>query len=302
MTTPITPQSAQPSTLLEPATLQKFGSLELIARRVVDGFLRGMHRSPHVGFAMDFAHHRPYSPGDDVRRIDWRAFARSERLYLKQHEVNTNLRAHILLDASASMAYRGADDAVSKFRYAQMLAASLAYLVLRQKDSVGLTTFDNQFRQTVSTRSVPSHLAHILAALGDTKAENESAISPLLHEFAGRIGSRGMVILLSDFFADAPSIVNALHHLRREGHEVLLFHILSPDELAFPFRTRTTFEDLENPSDLRRLEPALMRSTYLANLKSHLDSLRDAAHRLAIRYALLTTTQPLDVALATLLN
>src|SRR5579859_1309531 len=159
--------SSQP-TLLDPATLDSLGRLELIARHVVDGFLQGMHRSPHVGFAMDFAHHRPYSPGDDVRRIDWRAFARSERFYLKQHEVSTNLRAHILLDASGSMAYRSKSDAVSKFRYAQMLAAGLAYFILRQKDSVGLITFDSRFRTDLPPSSVSSHLARVLAAIERT--------------------------------------------------------------------------------------------------------------------------------------
>jgi len=298
-----TAATSSPSrTLLDPATLEKLGGLEIIARHVVDGFLQGMHRSPHVGFAMDFAHHRPYSPGDDVRRIDWRAFARSERFYLKQHEVSTNLRAHILLDASGSMAYRGKDDAVSKFRYAQILAASLAYLILRQKDSVGLIAFDGQIRSEVAPSSVSSHLARLTATIENTGAEKESKIAPLLHELAARIRSRGMVILLSDLFDEPTALINALHHLRREGHEVLMLQILSPDEAEFPFRTWTMFENIENESDRRGLDPALVRSTYLMNFRSHLDSIRQAAHRLAIRYALLTTSEPLDVALAKVLD
>ena len=294
--------AATSSQLLDPGTLETLGGLEVIARHVVDGFLQGMHRSPHVGFAMDFAHHRPYSPGDDVRRIDWRAFARSERFYLKQHEVSTNLRAHILLDASGSMAYRGHDDSVSKFRYAQMAAASLAYLILRQRDSVGLVTFDATIRNDIQPSSISSQCGRVVAALEGTKAGNESRIAPLLHDLAARVRSRGMVMILSDLFDDAAAMVNALHHLRREGHEVILLQILSPDELEFPFRTWTTFQSMECDTDRRRLDPAVVRSTYLANLRSHLDTLREAAQRLAIRYSLVRTDEPLDAALAKVLG
>jgi uncharacterized protein (DUF58 family) len=287
---------------LDPKTLQSLGGLEIIARHVVDGVLQGMHRSPHVGLAMDFAHHRPYSPGDDVRRIDWRAFARSERFYLKQHEVSTNLRAHILLDASGSMAYCGEGDGVSKLRYAQMLAAALAYLIIRQKDSVGLMTFDSEIREDVPPSSVSSQFVRLIGTLEGVTPQNESRVAPLLHEVAGSIRSRGMTIILSDLFDDTASLVNALHHLRRRGHDVLLLQILSQDELEFPFRTWTTFESMEDLADIRRLDPALVRATYLANLKAHLDAIRDATHRLEIRHAIVKTSQPLDAALAEVLG
>jgi uncharacterized protein (DUF58 family) len=294
--------SPQRRTLLDSATLEKLGGLEIIARHVVDGFLQGMHRSPHVGFAMDFAHHRPYSPGDDVRRIDWRAFARSERFYLKQHEVSTNLRAHLLLDASGSMAYRGRRDVMTKFRYAQILAASLAYLILRQKDSVGLLTFNHRVTGEIPPGSVSSHFARLVTALDGTTTDGPSNIAPLLHELAARIRSRGMVIILSDLFDDTRAIVNSLHHLRREGHDVLIFQILSPDELDFPFRNWTTFESMEDESERRRLDPALVRATYLNNLHTHLDSLRDAAFKLGIRYLQITASEPPDAAIAKVLR
>jgi len=290
------------SLALDPKTLQSLGGLEIIARHVVDGVLQGMHRSPHVGFAMDFAHHRPYSPGDDVRRIDWRAFARSERFYLKQHEVSTNLRAHILLDSSGSMTYCGEGDGVSKFRYAQMLAASLAYLIIRQKDSVGLMTFDSRMREEVAPSSVSSQLVRVIGTLEKVTPRNESRIAPLLHEVAGSIRSRGMMIILSDLFDDTASLVNALHHLRRKGHDVLLLQVLAQDELEFPFRTWTTFESMEDARDFRRMDPALVRSTYLANLKAHLGTIRDAVRKLDIRYAMVKTSQALDAALAEVLG
>lgn len=287
---------------LDPKTLQSLGGLEIIARHVVDGVLQGMHRSPHVGFAMDFAHHRPYSTGDDVRRIDWRAFARSERFYLKQHEVSTNLRAYILLDASGSMGYCGEGDGVTKFRYAQILAASLAYLIIRQKDSVGLMTFDNRIREDVPPSSMSSQLVRLIGTLEGVTPRNESRIAPLLNEVGGSIRSRGMIIILSDLFDDTASLVNALHDLRRKGHDVLLLQVLSRDELEFPFRTWTTFEGMEDAKELRRVDPTLVRSTYLANLKAHFDAIRDAARKLKIRHALVKTSQPLDVALAEVLG
>src|SRR5882724_8977579 len=189
-------KQSSPASLLDPRTLAKLANLELVARQVMDGHLQGLHRSHHVGFALDFAQHRPYSPGDDVKRIDWRAFARTERYSIKQHEVSTNLRAHVLLDSSGSMAYRGPTDAVSKFRYGQFLAACLAYLVLNQHDSAGLMTFDDRIREVIPPRSTPSHLARLLVALERSEAREESSIARLLHEVAGRIRGRGMVILI----------------------------------------------------------------------------------------------------------
>jgi uncharacterized protein (DUF58 family) len=287
--------------LLEPATLQKISRMELVARQVMDGFVQGMHRSPHIGFALDFAQHRQYTPGDDIKRIDWRAFAKSERYYIKQYEVSTNLRAHLVLDASGSMAYQGQTDTMSKFRYGQYLAACLAYLVLHQQDSSGLITFDNKVREFIPPRSAPSHLMRLLHALDNTRAEKESGIAPLLHEVAERIDRRGMVIVISDLFDDAAPLIEALHHLRHKRHEVLLMQTMAHDELEFPFRKWSLFENLEERNDRLRLDPATMRAIYLQNVANHLKAIRDAASKLNVSHLLLDTSRPFDDALTTYL-
>src|SRR3954468_6200932 len=172
------PPRAKPATgftsLLDPRALAKVSSMELVARQVMDGYVQGMHRSPHVGFALDFAQHRAYVPGDDIKRIDWRVYAKADRYYIKQYEVSTNLRAHVVLDASGSMAYRGAGDALSKFRYAQFVAACLSYLVLHQQDSAGLITFDTALREFVPARANATHLMRILRTLDATRPQRES--------------------------------------------------------------------------------------------------------------------------------
>ena len=278
--------------------MQQISKMELIARQVMDGYVQGMHRSPHIGFALDFAQHRQYVPGDDVKRIDWRVFGKSERYYIKQYEVTTNLRCSIVLDASGSMAYKGAGDAMSKFRYAQFVAACLSYIVLHQQDSVGLITFDNKVRQFIPPRSSPSQLLRILQTLDETKAERESGIAPLLHEVAERINRRGMVIVLSDLFDDSDKLIEALHHLRHKRHEVILMQIMSNDELQFPFRKWSLFENLEQPGDRLKLDPAMMRRIYLENVSAHLARVREAANKLRINYLLLNTSQPFDEALS----
>src|SRR5688572_3446465 len=210
--------------------------MELIARQLMDGYVQGMHRSPHVGFALDFAQHRPYVPGDDVKRIDWRVYAKADRYYIKQYEVSTNLRCHIVLDASGSMAYQGPDDALSKFRYAQFVAASLSYLVLHQQDSAGLVTFDNKVREFIEPRSSPTHLMRILRALDATETRGESGIAPLLHDVAERITRRSRVMISSDVFEKADALTEAFHHLRHRRHEVLLMQVMANDEISFPCR------------------------------------------------------------------
>ena len=190
------------TSLLDPHSLLKIGRLELVARQVMDGYVHGMHRSPHLGFALDFAQHRQYSPGDDLKRLDWRVYAKSERYYIKQYEVSTNLRAHIVLDASGSMAYQGAADPLSKFRYAQFVAACLGYLILNQQDAAGLVTFDKSIRQFVPARSAPSQLMRIVQVLEESEPREESGIAPVLHEVAERIDRRGLVIIISDLIDD----------------------------------------------------------------------------------------------------
>jgi uncharacterized protein (DUF58 family) len=297
MTVATHPRSSEAS-LLEPQVLQKISKMELVAKQVMDGYVQGMHRSPHIGFALDFAQHRQYVPGDDVKRLDWRAYAKTERYYIKQYEVTTNLRCTIVLDASASMAYKGAGDTMSKFRYAQFIAACLSYLVLHQQDSAGLITFDNKVRQFIPPKSAPSQLMRILRTLDSTNAENESAISPLLHEVAERIDRRGMVIVLSDLFDKSDALIDALHHLRHKRHEVILMQVMANDELEFPFRKWSLFENLERSGDRLKLDPALMRSVYLENVANHLRAIREAVNKLNVTHLLLNTNQPFDDALS----
>jgi uncharacterized protein (DUF58 family) len=285
------------TSLLEPRTLQKISKMELVARQLMDGYVQGMHRSPHIGFALDFAQHRQYVAGDDVKRIDWRVFAKSERYYIKQYEVSTNLRAHLVLDASGSMAYQGQGEVMSKFRYGQFLAACLSYLVLHQQDSAGLITFDNKVREFIPPRSAPSHLMRLLHALDKTRAESESGIAPLLHEVAERITRRGLVVIISDLFDEPEPLIQALHHLRHKRHEVILMHVMAHDELEFPFRKWSLFENLEKSSDRLRLDPAMMRSIYLENVAAHLRAIREAANKLNISHVLLDTSRPFDDAL-----
>jgi uncharacterized protein (DUF58 family) len=300
-----TPAHARPAggftSLLDPRALAKVSRMELVARQVMDGFVQGMHRSPHVGFALDFAQHRPYVPGDDIKRIDWRVYAKADRYFIKQYEVSTNLRCHVVLDASGSMAYRGAADALGKFRYAQFVAACLCYLVLHQQDSAGLITFDTKLRDYLPAKSNPTHLMRLLRALDETRPANESGIAPILHEIADRIPRRGMVIVVSDLFDNADRIVEALHHLRHRRHEVLLMQTMADDELTFPFRKWSLFENLERQDHRVRLDPATLRAGYLASVDRHQKTIRDAAGRLNVSHVLLNTSRPFDEALTTYL-
>jgi len=250
-----------------------------------------------VGFALDFAQHRQYVPGDDLKRLDWRIYAKSERYYIKQYEVSTNLRAHLVLDASGSMAYRGKNDALSKFRYGQFLTACLGYLVLHQQDSAGLAIFDTQIRTFIPAKSSPAQLMRLLRALDDTQPAGESGIAPILHEIAERISHRGMVIVISDFFDQAPALIEALHHLRHKRHEVLLMQVMAHDEIEFPFRNWSLFDDLEQPGRRLKLDPALTRRIYLENLASHMKAISDAAGRLQVNHVVLDTSRPFDAAL-----
>ena len=291
--------SAAPSglSLLHPVALAKVGKMELVARQLMDGFVQGMHRSPHVGFALDFAQHRQYVAGDDIKRIDWRVYAKADRYYIKQYEVSTNLRAHLVLDASGSMAYQGQSDAIGKVRYAQFVAACLAYLILHQQDSAGLVTFDNKVREFIPPRNAATHLMRLLRVLDDTRVEGESGIAPLLHEVAERIPRRGMVILISDLFDRADALVEAFHHLRHRRHEVLVLQVMADDEINFPFRKWSLFENLERGTHRIKLDPALTRASYLENLARHQKTIRDTASKLNISHVLLNTSEPIDVAL-----
>src|SRR5436305_7083461 len=227
----------------DPTSLAKYGHLALIARTLVEGFLTGVHKSPYKGFSVEFAEHRQYYPGDEIRHIDWRAYGKTDRYYIKEYEEETNLRAHLLVDASGSMGYRGSGP--SKFEYAQYIAASLAYLMLHQLDAVGLVTHDTKVRQLIKPRANSKHLLRLIGALEETRPGGETSVAPLWHQLAGQLNRRGLVVILSDCFDQLGPLLHALRHFRHQRHEVLLFHILAPDEIEFPFRKMTQFRNLE---------------------------------------------------------
>lgn len=285
------------SALLDPAALAKISKMEFVARQIMDGYVQGMHRAPHLGFALDFAQHRQYVPGDDTKRIDWRVYAKADRFYIKQYEVSTTLRATIVLDASGSMAYRGVGDPLTKFRSAQYIAACLSYLILNQNDAAGLITFDNKIRQSIPPRCTPSHLLALCGVLDATETGGESAIAPLLHEVAERIKKRGIIIVLSDLFDDATKLIEALHHLRYKRHEVLLMQVMAEDELTFPFRQWSLFENLEKQVHRLKLDPAVIRADYLHRVAGHLKAIRDGASKLNVSHVLLNTGKPFAEAL-----
>lgn len=299
MTQPPSPHT--PAPLLNPSAFAKFGRVDLIARQLMDGYITGMHKSPHVGFALDFAQHRAYVPGDDVKRIDWRAYAKADRYYIKQYEVTTNLRAYILLDASASMRYRGAGEALSKFRYAQSVAACLTYLILHQQDSAGLIVADETVREFIEARSAPIHLTTIADALEKQQPQGKSNLAACMHLAAERVPRRSMILVLSDFLDNMTDILEALHHFRHQRQEVILMQTMSHDELTFPFRKFSEFRSLEAVNQQLKLDPAVMRARYLENMHAHLDALKIGAGKLGMEYVLLDTSEAFDQAVTSFL-
>lgn len=290
--------------LLDPRALAKIHRLELIARGIVEGFVAGRHKSPYKGFSVEFAEHRQYVPGDDVRGIDWRVYAKSDRYYIKQYIEETNLRATILLDASGSMKFTG-DRAskrdgkkLSKYGYSRLVAASLAHLMIHQQDAVGMVTFDTQVRRYIPSRSRVSHLRTILAELHETKPRGETALAPILHDIAERIHRRGLVVIISDLFDDPEKILNALHHFRYRKHEVLLLHVLAEEEITFPFERWSRFRDLEIARSHANLDPRAIRAQYLEEIRRFIRRIEIGCGEMNIDYVPLSTKCDFDVALA----
>lgn len=287
-------------TPFDPSSLNRYGRLALIARNLVEGFLSGVHKSPYKGASVEFAEHRPYYPGDEIRHIDWRAVAKTDRYYVKEYEEETNLRATLLVDASGSMAYAGQHS--PKFQVAQTIAASLAYLLLHQRDAVGLALHDTKLRTMLRPRATGKHLLQILAALQSARPEGETALAPLWHATAEQIKQRGLVVILSDCLGEPNKLLRALQHLRHRKHEVMLFHILSPEEMTFPFKRWTQFRNLELAEDRQLVNPQNLRREYLANFQRYHAALRDACDKTRVDYHLLTTDQPVERALGLYLS
>ncbi|MEA3212523.1 MAG: hypothetical protein QOE70_5580 [Chthoniobacter sp.] len=287
---------AHVSDFLTPTDLQKISSLQIVARQVVEGFCSGMHRSPHKGFSVEFKQHRQYVAGDEIRHIDWRVYGRSDRYYIREYEEETNLRATILLDLSGSMNYgRGG---VTKYQYATRLAASLAYLMIGQQDSVGMVTFDTKIRKYIPPRSRVSHLRVLIDELQRGEPGGETELGDVFHDLVPKLHRRGLLIILSDCFGDVPSLLKALAHFRHAHHEILIFQIWDRDELEFPFHQWTQFECLERTGVKHLLDPVLLREAYLANLEKFRTELVKGCRRHKIDLVPFTTDQPYADALA----
>ncbi len=292
----MTPDSKQ---FLHPEAIRRIGRLELRARHIVEGLLSGMHRSPFFGQSVEFLQHRQYVPGDDLRHVDWKVWARQDRLYVKQFEADTNMRCTLLVDVSGSMQYGSGP--MNKYEYAATLAASLAYLLLKQHDSVGCIAFDEVIRARTPQRSTQAHLSTIVQTLDASKPQNKTDPGSILREIAETGPRRGMIILLSDLLGDVESTLRGLRLLRQRGHDVLVLHVMDDDELDFPFDGPTRFEGLELPAHLN-CNPRALREGYLASLEKFLTKLRRGCARDAVDYALIRTSQPLDAALASFIT
>jgi uncharacterized protein (DUF58 family) len=286
----------QPQELIDDRAMQRMSKLRLVARTVVQSFVSGQHRSVYKGFSVEFAQHRQYTRGDEIRHIDWKVFGKSDRLFVKQYEEETNLRATICLDASGSMLYSGGGE--QKFEYARKLAASLAYLTVGQCDSVGLVTFDTEVKSHVPARSTSGHLNNILKVLCDTEPAGETNLAPILQNLSAQLKRRGLVVILSDFFAPIEDLTRALGHFHHKRHEVILFQILDPHEVSFPFDNVAEFRSLENTNHKLRLDAPRVRKLYLERFEAFTRRLREICHRFHYDHVLLETNQPYDTALS----
>lgn len=290
--------------LLDGEALAKIHRLEFIARGVVEGFVAGRHKSPYKGFSVEFAEHRQYVPGDNIRDLDWRVYGKSDRYYIKQYTEETNLRATILLDGSGSMSYTGDQAArrngerLSKFEYGRLVAASLTHLMIHQQDAVGLVTFDTEIRRYIPPRSRVTHLRAILEELHGTEAGGETALAPILHDIAERAHRRGLIVLISDLFDDPEEIINALHHFRHRKHEVLVLHVLAEEEITFPFDRWSQFRDLEVVRHHIQLDPRSVRAQYLDEIRRFIKRIELACGQMSVDYVPLSTKRDFDVALA----
>ena len=268
----------------------------------MEGFCSGLHRSPHKGFSVEFKEHRQYVRGDEIRSIDWKVFGKTDRLYIREYEEETNLRCTILLDRSGSMGYCGSrNGAISKHDYAVRTAACLAYLMLQQQDSVGLVTFDTKVRRYIPPRSRATHLRAILDTLGRSKPGRETELGRVFHELVPKIHRRGLLIILSDLFGDVEELLKSLAHFRHAKHEIIVFQIWDPDELEFPFRQWTRFESLETPGNRRLVDPAHLRNAYLENLRLFREQLTAGCYRHRIDLVPMTTDRPYAETLASYL-
>ena len=287
---------AEARSVLDPSVVARLAHLDVRARLVVEGFIAGMHRSPFHGFSVEFAAHRPYMPGDPLKNLDWKVLAKSDRYLVKQYTEETNLRCHLLVDLSGSMGFQSARASLSKLEYARSLAAALAYLMLGQQDAVGALLFADAPVGFVPARAVRSHLDVLLKVLAAGQPQGRTRLGPSLHELAERIKRRGLVVLLSDLMDRPEDVLSGLQHFRHRHHEVIVFHVLDPDEIEFPFHDTSTFVDMESGERLTT-EPWEIAERYRERLTAWRDRYSRACREQRIDYVPLDTRTPFDRAL-----
>lgn len=280
---------------LRPENLAKLENIELKARLVVEGFITGLHRSPYHGFSVEFAEHRQYRPGDEIRHLDWKVFGRSEKYYVKQYEEETNLRSMLIVDSSASMKYSSRGN-ISKYEYACYLSAAIAYMLMNQRDSVGLSMYDTGIKHFFPPSSKHSYLNELLKALDSTEPSNLTGTAGALNEIAERIRRRGLVVVISDFFDDINSVVKALSHFRHKNHDVIVFQILDPREIDFKFGPAATIVDMETAEEMVT-QPYQIQKSYSEAMDNFLHDFRRACRNLNIDYNLILTSDSFDKAL-----
>ncbi len=281
---------------LDPGIVARLAHLDVRARLVVEGFISGMHRSPFHGFSVEFAEHRPYMPGDPLKNLDWKVWARSDRFLVKQYTEETNLRCNLLVDLSGSMGFRSPRASMSKLEYAQSLAAALAYLMLHQQDAVGTMLFAEKPLSYIPARAMRSHLDVVLKSLGSLEPQGRTQLGPVLHELAERIKRRGLIILFSDLMDRPAEVLSGLQHFRHRNHEVIVFHILDPDEVEFPYSDTATFVDMET-GDRLTTEPWEIARRYRERLTAWQEHYKRNCRERRIEYVPLDTRTPFDRAL-----
>jgi uncharacterized protein (DUF58 family) len=281
---------------LEPEALARMKNLSMVARGVVEGSISGMHASPYKGFSVEFAEHREYTSGDDPRHLDYKMLARTDRLYIKQYEEETNMRVQILLDMSGSMNYRY-ETKITKLQYGCYLTAILSYLMIRQQDSVGLTTFDTAIRLDMPPRSSPRHFNEMMRQLESLEPGGETDVAEILHKLANRFKKRCLIVLISDLYDEPEEVMRALHHFRHRKHEVIVFHVMDKAEIDFPFRDLISFHDLETNERIQ-LDPSYVRDVYVEQVEQFIETYRRACVESQIDYVLTDTSVPYDFMLS----
>ncbi len=276
---------------LDPNILSKVGSLDVVARQVVEGLRIGMHRSPARGISSEFTAYRQYVPGDDVQHVDWKSYARSDRYYIKLYEAETNFVSNLLLDVSSSMTYGSGD--ITKLEYAKYLAASLAYLIIDQGDSAGVGVFDGELQNYIQPKSSMGVLVDISRELEQVEPKPRTDIGQVLSNFAHRMARRGVAVLFSDMLDNTDAFIKGINHLRFRGHNVIVFHILDPAELNFPFKGTSKFVGLEEDGDLIT-QPDRLRDRYLEELQKFVTTIRSACTKAQVDYVLVNTADPIE--------